>query len=165
MSIVKHMPLHVVRILQYLGLKGPCRLAMSCGHGFVFAACARICPIAWKDVRDGVGHRFRWPGLRGPPLFFLAVISTEGYELALSCFISFCRCQDCFGDPSGFDCCDMLLCIRRSSFRYLVALHAAALHEPPVVLGARRIITPIKRLFSSMLGVLPSCHAPCHFRL
>jgi hypothetical protein len=43
-----------------------------------------------KDGRDGVGHRFRWPGLRGPPLFFLAVISAEGYEFALSGGISFC---------------------------------------------------------------------------
>jgi hypothetical protein len=34
----------------------------------------------------------------------------------------------------------MLLRIRRGSFRYVVALQAAALHEPPVVLGARRVI-------------------------
>jgi hypothetical protein len=87
-----------------------------------------------------VGHRFRWPGLRGPSLFFLAVISAKGYELALSCFISFYRCQVCFGDLYVFNCCDMLLCIRRISFRYLVALLAAALLEPPVVLGARCIV-------------------------
>jgi hypothetical protein len=93
-----------------------------------------------KDARDGVGHRFRWPGLRGPPLFFLAVISAEGYELTLFCFIRFCRCQICLGDPPVFNCCDMLLCIRRGSFRYLVALQAASLHEPPFVLGARRVI-------------------------
>jgi hypothetical protein len=43
-----------------------------------------------KDGRDGVGHRFRWRDLRGPPLFFLAVISAEGYEFTLSCGISFC---------------------------------------------------------------------------
>jgi hypothetical protein len=43
-----------------------------------------------RDAGGGAGHRFRWPGLRDPPLFFLAVISAEGYEFALSYGISFC---------------------------------------------------------------------------